>query len=137
MELEDLRIGNKILYLGRIITITGIHWRDYLDIIYWYSNTEDKELCANLNNFHPINITDELLVKIGFSKKQTDFVYRDFELVTRNGVICISNVSNTACKKYSVRIKNLNHAIIACMDIEYLHELQNFVWDCIELAFKI
>ena len=86
----------------------------------------------------PIHITDELLLILGFDKHDYSDLGLDieYELATLKGFISVSNVSNSKDRDYSVQIDNIAHTSIGGMDIQYLHELQHIIWDCLKNELK-
>ena len=66
MDIRELRIGDKVTYLGRIVTIRAIYETGHVEFLMRDGTTGPLfELTINVKNIEPIPLTDELLCKIG------------------------------------------------------------------------
>lgn len=66
LKASDLRIGNKLLFLGDVVTFKNItEFRE--DGIFWIKTFEPKIESKNFH-FKPIPLTEEWLLKLGFTK---------------------------------------------------------------------
>lgn len=82
LKASDLRIGNKLLFLGDVVTFKNItEFRE--DGIFWIKTFEPKIESKNFH-FKPIPLTEDWLLKFGFELK-----YGCFLLSTNRGTILI------------------------------------------------
>lgn len=113
----DLRIGNLLLYEDRVIEVVGLNkgWIEY------YNEEFDK--CGDKPKyFHPIELTEELLVKIGFKKCDIVLYYRKEE---ENLVVVIIKDDDTFILKKMNTIDEVFIDKMTLTNVKYLHQLQN------------
>lgn len=130
MDIRGLRIGN--------IVDSAEYGRLVIDEIYSHMDAElsCRVLRSGLGKILPISyvfpvyIDEFLLRNIGF-KKEVDYVIHIYEynLCANNHFIRIGKYSNTLCRDYNIHIDNQNRDSVSCTDIQYLHQLQNAVFD--------
>ena len=152
MDIRDLRIGDIVTTNGLpILTVKGEYYKivgiDSKNTFEDFVGSVDIQSLKGRRFFdgrawadflEPIPITDDLLLKLGFDKHDYSDLGLDieYELATLKGFISVSNVSNSKGRDYSVQIDNIAHTSIGGMDIQYLHELQRIVWDCLHIELN-
>ncbi len=104
---NELRIGNKILFSYKEVTVTGILNR----LIYCFPNdVYDGDRFNTEDKFEPIPLTDELLLNVHAVRISLEnYVLYNMELRSR-----------AKWNYFSIFVDN-----IYLTQIEYLHELQN------------
>ena len=130
MDIRELRIGNivKCKNYGRM----------FVDSI--YAHSDKKVSCCTLRQsegfivpieyIYPIKINEELLLKVGFSIEYNDITKDKYYRLRLNGFcIDINKWSNTVGRDYGMHIDNLSCDSVLSADIQYLHQLQNCVFD--------
>ena len=143
MLAQDLRIGDRVHAFKRDdLIIKAIVTKELYDIdidsILICSIDKKFISIVKLEDIHPIVITKELIKELGFIKHDNKYLdWKEYKLETDKGFIEISNTSNTVGKDWFVYIDNLDHEGIGSMDIQYLHELQHIIWDCLHIELKI
>ncbi len=91
MKATDLRIGNLVYYAGIVCKVSGYHNDDYL---------HTNGVTAPVASFQPIELTEEWLLKMGFTKSKDSF--NAFYLELFDDVLNI---------KYVHQLQNLYHAL--------------------------
>ena len=116
LKASDLRIGNKILFLGDVVTFKNItEFRE--DGIFWIKTFEPKIESKNFH-FKPIKLTEEWLNKLGFFIVETN---GKFEATLPNF-------------RYNIYWTKHTDGFLFCdgetalINFNYLHELQNLVF---------
>ena len=114
IKANELRIGNKLNFLGDVVTFKNItEIRE--DGIFWIKTFEPKIESKNFH-FKPIEITEEWLLKFGFKKRKNRHLFH------WENKIAISEYKdefeNFFYPKtgYDIRFSN---------EIKYVHQLQN------------
>ena len=106
MKASALRIGNLVNYTnGGIFKVIGIH--DFgLDV-----EDEIEITYMELDNFEPIPLTEEWLVKFGFKKDKVDETYykNNFEIMLPNF--------------FQYKISLISDSLV-----KHVHQLQNLYW---------
>jgi hypothetical protein len=107
MKAEELRYGNKILFLGELVTFQNItEFRE--DGIFWIK-TKEYGNCQNKNfHFKPVLLTEEILLKCNIDK----WINETFEIR--------KNLDNT----FTIYAWQSGISIFIC-HLEFLHQLQN------------
>ena len=103
MKAQDLRIGNKIFYRNKAITV---NWQEL------------KWIQEGNNNFQPIPLTEEILLKCGF-----EFVRNNdepFYQLIKNGI-----VFNSDYLSVEDSIDCVISTVNSLVKFKYLHQLQN------------
>lgn len=122
----DLRIGNLLLYEDRIIEVVGLNkgWIEY--------NNEEFDKCGDKPKyFEPIELTEDILMKIGFKKEKqliSYLFYLDYE-IDKNNIIWVKYIIYPKDPSL-LRIITSQSGNYECFEfikrgIRYLHELQN------------
>lgn len=78
----------------------------------------------------PIEVTEELLLKIGFEKNEiygsNDYSFDvTYDTQFKSCFLEVNNHSNSADRNWYCQIDNNRHESIGGFDFQYLHELQN------------
>lgn len=126
MKTNELRLGNLVMCNNQIVKVTGLH----SDIFECHS-LDDKSWMWNIKikNAHPIELTEEVLVKVGFEKNKYDW-WEHFP--DRENEISILMTDNYTTIEYA----NLFHCPEDVTEVNYnsrlefprriyIHELQN------------
>lgn len=108
MKTNELRIGNWILYNDLYCKIIGIYKEDNEVIIEYYNGETDYRF---IDYIEPIELTEEVLLKIGFNKERDIKTLNEEVFVWHNGII-----------EYQCGDCNYDAVICQC---KYLHQLQN------------
>ena len=89
-------------------------------------------------NLLPFNIDEDLLFKLGF-KKEVEDITKDKRYRLRLNGFCIdiNKYSNTLGRDYSVHIDNDCCDSVPSGDIQYLHQLQNYIYDSTKQELNI
>ena len=114
IKANELRIGNKLNFLGDVVTFKNItEIRE--DGIFWIKTFEPKIESKNFH-FKPIEITEEWLLKFGFKKRKNRHLFH-----WENKIVISEykdEFENFFYPKtgYDIRFSN---------EIKYVHQLQN------------
>jgi hypothetical protein len=114
MKTNELRLGNLVMYNNQIVKTTGLHY----GMFECGSPNNNNWMCTGrLSEVHPIELTEEILVKIGFEKFVKSF---RMEL---SGCRLDYFIDKTLC----IYKKHTNCCLIKDLKIkcEYIHQLQN------------
>ena len=96
-----------------------------------FDEDRDKE-------FNPIKITEDLLLQLGFQKEVDEISKEVFYMYLPNGFrIDINKYSNTLGRDYGIHIDNLSCDSVLSGDIQYLHQLQNYIYDATKQELNI
>ena len=119
LKASDLRTGNKLLFLGDVVTFKNItEIRE--DGIFWIKTFEPKIESKNFH-FKPIPLTEEWLIKLGFtwSIAHQGFFKKDFYYV-------IDFYETYPKVEGCIAFLNKNHRNgEKLLSVKYVHELQN------------
>ena len=130
MDIQELRIGDKVTYCNRIVDIRAIHdvgLVEFSDNINGINN--DYSVQAQFIN--PIPLTDGLLCSIGIfpyfrANTETCYSIKDYCL--------LDYISNMGFYKFTAESGKKNIRIRK--NIKYLHQLQHELYDA-GIEFKI
>lgn len=104
MEVQELRVGNHIIDCYNVInTVASIHKGGSVRF-------EDGTICR-IDKCKPIELTEQLLLKSGFTKSWSDFYY--------NGLFGVSSDFDALCFKTCILANGI---------IRNLHQLQNLYY---------
>lgn len=105
---------------------------------------QEREYTTSASLIDPITITEELLLKNGFEKRlliEGNERYDDwvsYEKEVNGYFLEIRHCSNSIERDWSVHVDNDHHCSIGEIDIEYVHQLQNFCTLCgFEIELKV
>ena len=133
IDIKEIRVGNVLSDIDK----------DKLIV----EKTEKNKICGIINNepfdyltssIFPILITEDLLFKLGFSRDFCENSKKGFYMYLPNGFrIDINAYSNTLGRDYSVHIDNLCCDSVLSGDVQYLHQLQNYIYDSTKQELNI
>lgn len=138
MELKanELRYGNKLLFLGDVVTFKNItEIRE--DGIFWIKTFEPKIESKNFH-FKPIPLTEEWLLKFGFDNWGKGKIYstpdEEYDRFVLHNVLggtsnfevhnIVSTYGNTYYQQYIISCDE-DERINWGEEIKYVHQLQN------------
>lgn len=123
IDIKDLQIGNRVLYQNKVVEIETIHIRGTVGVL---DGHKDFIVPISCKDIESIEVTDELLLKLGFEKKH-DTICRSFDycMCYNDCYLEIRTTSNSIGRDWYCHIDNLSHITIGGFDFQYLHELQN------------
>ncbi|HEY1044972.1 MAG TPA: hypothetical protein VGF79_00940 [Bacteroidia bacterium] len=113
INVRELRLGNWVSLLGDFHQIDGI----YLDFNLGSVHLEGNAIYNNADKIEPIPITEEILLKCGFEKKEEIGKYIGYSNVAIS--IWHNKVNNTFL------VDNISKVEVY---IEHLHQLQNLIY---------
>ena len=138
IDIREIRVGNcfniknrkELVFVDSILSL-------YKEILYstWH---DEKHSYADISYFIPIPISEEILLDLGF-KKEVEDITKDKRYRLRLNGFCIdiNKYSNTIGRDYSVHIDNLCCDSVLSGDIQYLHQLQNYIYDSTKQELNI
>ena len=121
MDIQELRIGDKVEYLGKIVTIRAIYNSGNVE---FKSNDNDGRIVyisVPVENVQPIVLTDEIIKKIGFAHiGDSRFALTDAALLKYDAI------NYMFVTRYTHKL------------IKYIHQLQHEIWEAgIELKIEL
>lgn len=124
---KDLMIGNWVYeserskFPMRVVNIGEDYC--YLD----FPENEGDVWESKDKDMMPIEVTEELLLKIGFEPIHPIFEgQEEYQMVVNDCFVEVRNgVSNSIDRNWYCHIDNAAHSTIGGFDFQYLHELQN------------
>ena len=125
IDTRELMRGNKVALGNEVFVVDEI-----------FENAVSLYGCECMTyamSLEPITITEELLLKNGFVKElliEGNERYDDWVSYKKevNGYFLeIRHCSNSIERDWYVHIDNESHCSVGSMDIEYVHQLQNFL----------
>jgi len=125
IQKNELRYGNKLLFLGELVTFESIG-KIRKDGIFWIKTTEHGELEHKNFQFKPVLITPEVLVDFGFKEKNLSYYLGHIEIYYHRAYGCF-------LFKYGYKPNEK-----CSIEIKYAHQLQNlyFALNYEEIEFK-
>ena len=153
IDAKELRIGNLILLtypfssddknkmVGEVKRI-GIHPEPKIfgseDIASYEIYCQKSDIIRHPSSCFPISITEDLLKVTGFRKEVNKITNEtEYRLVINNYPIRITKFSNTIDKDYNIHIDNCDMDTIRISDIQYLHQLQNEIYDATKQELNV
>ncbi len=130
IDTNELMRGNKVI-VGK-----GSDWEEVVvidEIFNGIVGLQGREFTTFAGVLDPISITEDLLIKNGFTKKlliEGNEKYDDwveFEKDFGKFFLSIRHCSNSIERDWYVHIDNDYRCGVGGMDIEYVHQLQNVV----------
>ena len=126
VEVRELRIGNFILHDDKICEVCAIYSNGLMDI-----SPIDSYIVKERNNIliEPIPITEELLSRCGFEKREIvnvdtehQYIYhhKEFGFISCNFAYCINDTND-----YS----EYDNVLELSLPLKHLHQLQNIYFD--------
>ena len=128
IDIKEIRVGNALIntkddtdcMVSSIDKITGKISSCNGNILYDYP----KEYYSR------IPISEDILLALGFKKEVEEIINREYYRLRLNGFcIDINKYSNTIGRDYGIHIDNLCCDSVLSGDIQYLHQLQNYIYD--------
>ena len=132
IDIREIRIGNLVKSFRHNILVEGVEKRG---INYSFMDEEYEYLKDEL---YPITITEDILLQLGFKKEVDDIIKREYYRLRLNGFcIDINKWSNTLGRDYGIHIDNSCCDSVLRGDIQYLHQLQNYIYDATKQELDI
>lgn len=120
IDIKELQIGNKVKYKDSIVEIAATHLTSHVGILGAFQSMIVSVKCEEIE---PIEVTDKLLVKIGFD---TDISLIEFYKPINNCLVGIrKDASNSVVEGWHCNIYNNKAETMGDFDFKFLHELQN------------
>lgn len=120
IDIKNLQIGNKVKYKDSIVEIAATHLTGYVGILGAFQSMIVSVKCEEIE---PLEVTEELLVKIGFD---TDISLIEFYKPINNCLVGIrKDTSNSVVGGWHCNTYNNKAETIGDFDFQYLHDLQN------------
>lgn len=125
LKCTDLRIGNYVNIEGDVVKVKEIYEKSI-----YYANGE-YESYAIEDFIHPIELTEEVLVKVGFEDRKEYFNYS--RVFGDDGDYCDS-IYIYYCPRLNhfkfthFIVENLDIQTMDLYNIKYLHQLQNIYY---------
>lgn len=124
MEVQELRVGNHLFKYGEVVKIVEIGIKHKGDTNY-YLRSENDNCGYWIDQFNPIPLTEEILLKCGF-KKRSDGHFNMFKHSEVDIIIC-NDFSSWQCDGINFSVNR----------IKYLHQLQNLYFALIGKELNI
>ena len=124
IDIKEIRIGNVLNGHKHKLLVEKIGGNKICCIL----NDEPFDYLAS--SIFPTPISEDILLCLGF-KKEVEDITKDKRYRLRLNGFCIdiNKYSNTFGRDYSVHIDNLCCNSVLSGDIQYLHQLQNYIYD--------
>ena len=127
MNKQHLQIGNLVYYHGRPVQVRTVTSKK----VGVLTSNEHTQLCyARLHEIEPIPITKEFLYKNGFIRvvdKLDGYITFYGKEVDGHFLEIRFGLSNTSEEHVVCHVDNSDRCSIGCADIQYIHQLQNFL----------
>ena len=132
MDTKELMRGNKVI-VGK-----GSDWEEIVVVDGIFDGIvclrlQGREFTTYASVLEPITITEELLLKNGFIKElliEGNERYDDwvsYKKEVNRYFLEIRHCSNSIERDWSIQVDNDHHCSVGGVDIEYVHQLQNFL----------
>ena len=118
IQSNELRYGNKLLFLGNIETFEFI---DQIreDGVFWIQTKEQKIAYKNFQ-FKPVELTEDILLKCGFQNNEPNYFWITIKGYENDETyIYINKISS------GIGIFQNDKENYLDIEIKYLHQLQN------------
>ena len=138
IDIKEIRVGNyfnlenekEIVFADSILSLDK-------EILYSTINSK-KYAFVGSSYLLPIKITEDLLLQLGFQKEVDEISKEGFYMYLPNGFrIDINKYSNTLGRDYGLHIDNVSCDSVLSGDIQYLHQLQNYIYDATKQELNI
>lgn len=138
IDIREIRIGDVLINTVDNVdcVVESIDRTMGIDSIY---ATKDDELYVYpKENYCKIPIQEDILLALGF-KKEIEDITKDKRYRLRLNGFCIdiNKWSNTLGRDYGIHIDNLCCDSVLSGDIQYLHQLQNYIYDATKQELNI
>lgn len=130
---------NELMRGNKVIVGKGSDWEEIAlvdEIFDGVVGLQGREFTTYASVIEPITITEELLLKNGFEKRlliEGDERYDDwveYEKDFNGYLVSMRHCSNTIERDWYVHVDNNYRCGVGGVDIEYIHQLQNFCTLC-------
>ena len=134
---------NELMRGNKVIVGKGSDWEEIVvidEIFDGIVGLQGREFTTYASVLEPITITEELLLKNGFVKElliEGNERYDDwvsYKKEVNSYFLEIRHCSNSIERDWFIHVDNSHHCSIGGIDIEYVHQLQNF---CMLCGFEI
>jgi hypothetical protein len=151
LKCTDLRIGNLIDYFGYIVKVDTLEFFDGKERVGGINTTEGDRVFDKPSYFEPIELTEEVLLKIGFEKVHKKKIVG----LNVNEFILNNDINDSKFGNISYHLFGSGNSLIFIehgdyyegkdndciykLDVKYLHQLQNayFILTGQELNIKL
>lgn len=116
MEANELRLGNLILYNGKVTEVESV------SLFYVNVGIHDDGLQINIEDCSPIPLTEEWLLKFGFTTGDGDYFLK--EVIDDLGISYILEEKQLHLI-YFCDTGGVTDAILIPKEIKYINQLQN------------
>lgn len=127
MNKQHLQIGNFVSYHGHPVQVRSITKKKVGVLT---SNEHTQLSYARFHEIEPIPITKEFLYKNGFIiviDKLDGYITFYGKEINENFIEIRFGISNTSRDHVVCHVDNCDRESIGCADIQYVHQLQNFL----------
>lgn len=130
---------NELMRGNKVIVGKGSDWEEIAvidEIFDGIVGLQGREFTTYATSLDPITITEELLLKNGFKKRlliEGNERYDDwvsYEKEVNGYFLEIRHCSNSIERDWYVHVDNNYRCGVGGIDIEYVHQLQNFCMIC-------
>lgn len=130
---------NELMRGNKVIVGKGSDWEEIVvidEIFDGIVGLQGREFTTYASVLEPITITEELLLKNGFVKElliEGNERYDDwvsYKKEVNSYFLEIRHCSNSIERDWSIHVDNDHHLSVGGVDIEYVHQLQNFCMIC-------
>ena len=124
VNIREISIGN-IFALGE--EYGGVFALSFDGFVSFQLDSNDEIIEANINELNGVAITAKLLEDLGAVYEDT---FISWVLNVNNNIIELSSeTSNTEGREWGMTITDENGEIVCMADIQYLHQLQNHLFN--------
>lgn len=132
IDVKELRVGAHVCFNAKRVKILGIDVANDKDVPIIINTSAASVEPAEVN---PIPLTIELLQEIGFhpypelARKSYDYYAKEldgFRIIVATGYTTYDN------REWTAFVENWDYDAIAWDDVDYLHNLENLVYNCIK-----
>lgn len=127
MNKQHLQIGNLVSYHGHPVQVRTVTSKKVGVLT---SNEHTQLSYARFHEIEPIPITKEFLYKNGFIRvvdKLDGYITSYDKEIDGHFLEIRFGISNTSKDHIVCHVDNSDRCSIGCVDIQYIHQLQNFL----------